>query len=163
MPVYGMLHPVLFPDNSLRDDFMKTIFVKPKEVDRKWFIIDAADVPMGRVAVKAVMVLRGKHKPCYTPHQEVGDYVVIVNAEKARLTGGKPKQKIYYRHSGYPGGLRAETYEKVVKRKPTFPMEKAIKGMLPKGPLGRKLFNNVKVYAGGLHPHAAQKPGKIEI
>ena len=142
---------------------MKTIFVKPSEVERKWFIIDAAGQPLGRVAVKAADILRGKNKALYTPHQEIGDYVIIVNATEAVLTGNKKADKMYYRHSGYLGGLKSENYEKLVARKPTAPMEKAIKGMLPKGPLGYKLFTNVKVYAGADHPHAAQQPIKIEM
>ncbi len=142
---------------------MKTIFVKPSEVERKWFIIDAAGQPLGRVAVKAADILRGKTKALYTPHQEIGDYVIIVNAKEAVMTGNKRADKMYYRHSGYLGGLKSENYEKLVARKPTAPMEKAIKGMLPKGPLGYKLFTNVKVYAGADHPHAAQQPIKIEM
>ncbi len=142
---------------------MKTIFVNPKDVERRWYLIDAEDKILGKVAVKAAQILRGKHRPLYTPHQEVGEYLVIVNADKVRVTGGKEAKKIYYRYSGYPGGMTAETLGKVLKRKPTFPVEKAIKGMLPHGPLGRKLFTNVKVYAGAEHPHAAQKPEKIEL
>ena len=142
---------------------MKTIFVKPSEVERKWFIIDAAGQPLGRVAVKAADILRGKNKALYTPHQEIGDYVIIVNATEAVMTGNKRADKMYYRHSGYLGGLKSENYEKLVARKPTAPMEKAIKGMLPKGALGNKLFTNVKVYAGADHPHAAQQPIKIEM
>ncbi|MDC7233556.1 MAG: 50S ribosomal protein L13 [Spirochaetales bacterium] len=142
---------------------MKTIFVKPNEIERKWYLIDAAGQPLGRVAVKAADILRGKNKALYTPHQEVGDYVIVVNAAEAALTGNKKADKMYYRHSGYLGGLKSENYEKLVARKPTAPMEKAIKGMLPKGTLGNKLFTNVKVYAGADHPHAAQKPVKIEM
>jgi len=142
---------------------MKTIFVKPQEIERKWFIIDAAGQPLGRVAVKAADILRGKTKPLYTPHQEVGDYVIIVNAKEAVVTGKKHSDKMYYHHSGYLGGMKSENYDKLVGRKPTAPMEKAIKGMLPKGALGNKLFTNVKVYAGVDHPHAAQQPIKIEM
>ena len=142
---------------------MKTIFVKPRDVVRKWYIIDAEDKILGKVAAKAAELIRGKHKALYTPHQEVGDYVIIVNAAKAAVTGRKREQKTYYRHSGYPGGLSSETYEKVIKRKPVFPMEHAIRGMLPKGRLGRKLFSNAKVYADGRHPHAAQQPEAIEV
>lgn len=142
---------------------MKTIFVKPREVTRKWYLIDAEGKILGKVAAKASELVRGKHKPEYTPHQEVGDYVIIINAAKAVLTGRKPSQKEYYRHSGYPGGLKTESYEKVIKRKPVFPIEHAVRGMLPKGRLGRKLFTNVKVYADGRHPHAAQQPEVIEI
>lgn len=142
---------------------MKTIFVKPLELEQKWFIIDAAGQPLGRVAVKAADILRGKNKPYYTPHQEVGDHVIVINATEATLSGNKKADKMYYRHSGYLGGLKSENYEKLVARKPTAPMEKAIKGMLPKGTLGNKLFSNVKVYASAVHPHAAQQPVKIEM
>lgn len=142
---------------------MKTIFVKPKEVERKWYLIDAQGKVLGKVAVKAADILRGKHKPYYTPHQEIGEYLIIVNAEKVKVTGGKEDKKIYYRYSGYPGGMTAEKLGKVLVRKPTFPLEAAIKGMLPHGSMGRKLFTNVKVYAGPNHPHAAQKPETIEI
>ena len=142
---------------------MKTIFVKPNEVERKWYVIDAAGQPLGRVAVKAATILRAKNKALYTPHQEVGDYVIIVNAKDAVMTGNKRNDKMYYRHSGYLGGLKSENYEKLVARKPTAPMEKAVKGMLPRGPLGNKLFSNVKIYAGAEHPHTAQQPEKIEM
>ncbi len=142
---------------------MKTIFVKPNEVERKWYVIDAAGQPLGRVAVKAAWILRGKNKALYTPHQEVGDYVIIVNAKEAVMTGNKRADKMYYRHSGYLGGMKSENYEKLVARKPTAPMEKAVKGMLPKGPLGNKLYSNVKIYAGAEHPHVAQQPVKIEM
>lgn len=142
---------------------MKTIFVKPNDIERKWYIIDAEGKRLGRVAVEAARILRGKNRPYYTPHQEVGDYVVIINAAKAELTGNKAEKKFYYRHSGYPGGLTAEKYTEMVTRKPAFPMERAIKGMLPKGPLGRKLFTNLKVYADARHPHAAQKPESVEL
>jgi large subunit ribosomal protein L13 len=140
---------------------MKTIFVKPDKVERKWFVIDAAGKRLGRVATEVVRRLRGKHQPYYTPHQEVGDYVVIVNADKVEVTGNKAQRKLYYRHSGYPGGLKSETFSELIARKPAAPLEKAIKGMLPKGPLGRKLFRNVKVYAGPTHPHAAQVPESL--
>ncbi|MBI9101915.1 MAG: 50S ribosomal protein L13 [Spirochaetales bacterium] len=141
---------------------METIYVKTADVDRKWYVIDAEGQKLGRVAVKAVKLLRGKNKPFYTPHQELGDYVVIINAAKAALSGGKETKKIYYRHSGYPGGLTAETYKDLVARKPCYPMELAVKGMLPNGRLGRKLFTNLKVYEGSEHPHAAQKPEIVE-
>lgn len=137
---------------------MRTIFVKPAEVERKWFLIDAEGKTLGKVAVMAADILRGKNKACYTPHQEVGDYVIIINAEKAVVTGGKETKKVYRRHTGFLGGLKSTVYRDVLAKKPTFPMEKAVKGMLPKGPLGRKLFTNLKVYAGANHPHAAQRP-----
>jgi len=142
---------------------MKTIFEKPASVERKWYVIDAEGVALGRVAVKAAYILRGKNKACYTPHQEVGDFVIIINADKAALSGKKRTDKIYYRHSGFMGGLKAETYDKVLAKKPTMPMEKAVKGMLPNGPLGNKLFTNVKIYAGSSHPHTAQQPTAIEV
>lgn len=141
---------------------MKTLYVKPADVERKWYLIDAGGKRLGKVAVEAATLLRGKHKALYTPHQEVGDFVVIINAEKADLSGTKAQTKMYYRHSGYPGGITAETYNQVLSKKPTAPLEKAIKGMLPKGPLGRKLFRNVKIYAGDRHPHAAQKPIELK-
>lgn len=142
---------------------MKTAFVNPKVVERKWYLIDAKDKILGKVAVKAAEILRGKNKPYYTPHQEVGEYVVIVNADKVRVSGTKADKKVYYRHSGYPGGLTTEGYRKMIGRKPTFPLEHALKGMLPNGRLGRKLFTNAKIYAGAEHPHAAQQPTAVEI
>ncbi len=142
---------------------MKTIFEKPYNVERKWYVIDAEGVALGRIAVKAASILRGKNKACYTPHQEVGDFVIIINADKATLSGRKRTDKIYYRHSGFLGGLKSETYDKVLSRKPTMPMEKAVKGMLPSGALGNKLFTNVKIYANANHPHAAQQPIAIEV
>jgi len=125
--------------------------------------VDAEGQTLGRLASRIVLVLRGKNKAAFVPHQEVGDWVIVVNADKVRITGKKLTDKIYYRFTGYPGGVRQEPMGRRMARKPTFPMEKAIKGMLPKGPLGRKLFKNVKVYAGSSHPHAAQKPQKIEL
>lgn len=142
---------------------MKTVYVKPKNVVKKWYIIDAEGKRLGRVAVTAANILRGKNKPEFVPHQDLGDYVIIINAEKAALTGGKANKKVYYRHSGYPGGLTGEVYSDMVVRKPTFPMENAVRGMLPKNRLGRQLFTNLKVYAGSEHPHASQKPEKVEI
>jgi large subunit ribosomal protein L13 len=142
---------------------MKTVYVKPKDVQRNWYVIDAEGVVLGKLAVAVANLLRGKHKPEYAPHQEVGDYVVVVNADKVRVTGRKQDQKIYYRHTGYPGALRATPFGKMIAKKPTFPVEHAIRGMLPKNRLGRKLFNNVKVYAGSSHPHEAQKPEPFEV
>ena len=142
---------------------MKTEFVKPAVVERKWFVIDAEGKVLGRVAARAASIVRGKEKAVYAPHQEVGDFVVVINAGKITVTGRKAQQKLYYRHSGYVGGLKPATYEKLAARHPSAPLELAIKGMLPKGPLGRKLLNNVKVYAGAEHPHAAQNPTAIEL
>ena len=142
---------------------MKTIFVKPQSIEKKWYLIDAEGKNLGRVAVAAARILRGKNKVEYVPHQDMGDYVIIINAAKASVTGNKMEDKMYYRHSMYPGGLKAESLEKMLQRKPTYPMEHAIKGMLPHGRLGRKLFTNVKIYAGAEHPHMAQKPIAVEI
>jgi large subunit ribosomal protein L13 len=142
---------------------MKTEFIKPAQVERKWFVIDAQDKILGRVAARVASILRGKEKAIYAPHQETGDFVVIVNAEKITVTGRKAQQKLYHRHSGYVGGLKTDRYEKLAERHPTAPLELAIKGMLPKGPLGRKLFKNVKVYAGAEHPHGAQNPQALEL
>ncbi|MCL2881124.1 MAG: 50S ribosomal protein L13 [Treponema sp.] len=142
---------------------MKTIFVKPALVERKWFIIDAEGKVMGRLAARVASILRGKTKAVFAPHQEVGDYVVVINAEKAVVTGRKAQNKLYYRHSGYVGGLKTDTYEKLSARHPTMPLEIAIKGMLPKGPLGRKMAKNAKIYAGAQHPHAAQNPVAIDL
>jgi large subunit ribosomal protein L13 len=142
---------------------METVFVKPSRLERKWFVIDAENKVLGRVAAKAASIVRGKEKPVFAPHQETGDFVVIINAEKAALTGRKSVQKLYYRHSGYVGGLKTDNYEKLSARHPTSPMELAVKGMLPKGPLGRKLLKNVKVYAGPNHPHKAQNPQAISL
>jgi large subunit ribosomal protein L13 len=142
---------------------MKTVFVKPAAVERKWFVIDAEGKVLGRVAAKVASIIRGNNKAIYAPHQEMGDFVVVVNADKIVVTGRKVQQKLYYRHSGYPGGLKTHTYEKLAERHPTQPLENAIKGMLPKGPLGRKLAKNAKVYAGTAHPHGAQNPVAIEV
>jgi large subunit ribosomal protein L13 len=142
---------------------MKTVFVKPADVERKWFVIDADGKSLGRVAARAASIVRGKEKAIYAPHQETGDYVVIVNAAKAVLTGRKAQQKLYHHHTGYPGGLKTLNYEKLAEKHPASPLELAIKGMLPKGPLGRKLLGNVKVYPGAEHPHAAQNPQAIEL
>jgi len=142
---------------------MKTIFLKPDELVRKWYLINAEGKPIGRIAARVASILRGKEKATYAPHQETGDYVVIINADKAIFTGRKPQQKLYHRHSGYPGGLKTVNYEKLSEKHPTWPLELAIKGMLPKGPLGRKLFKNVKVYSGSEHPHAAQNPQTLEL
>jgi large subunit ribosomal protein L13 len=142
---------------------MKTVFVKPASVERKWFVIDAEGKIMGRLAARVASIIRGKNKAIYAPHHELGDYVVIINADKVAVTGRKAKQKLYYRHTGYVGGLKSDTYEKLAARHPTAPLEYAIKGMLPKGPLGRKMAKNAKIYAGAQHPHAAQNPTAIDL
>jgi large subunit ribosomal protein L13 len=140
---------------------MKTIFLNPKKIEQKWYLIDAEGEILGHIAVKAADILRGKHKPYFTPHQNVGDFVIIINSEKTIVTGQKRKNKLYYKHSGYPGGLKVTNFEKMISKKPTFPVEQAIRGMLPKNRLGRQLFRNLKVYAGANHPHSAQKPEKL--
>jgi large subunit ribosomal protein L13 len=142
---------------------MKTVFVKPALAPRSWYVIDAQGQRLGRVAAKVASMLRGKNKPIYTPHQEIGDYVIIVNAARIEVSGRKRENKLYYRHSGYPGGLKQTTFAKLIDRHPADPLEMAIRGMLPKGPLGRKLALNCKVYPGPDHPHVAQQPVAIEV
>lgn len=142
---------------------MKTVYVNPKDVERKWYVIDADGVVLGKLAVEVARLLRGKHKVEFTPYQELGDYVVVINAAKVRVTGRKTEQKMYHHHTGYPGSLKSTPFEKMIVRKPTYPVEHAIKGMLPKNRLGRKLFTNVKVYAGSEHPHGAQQPEPIDV
>jgi len=142
---------------------MKTVFAKPASVERKWFIIDADGKVLGRVAAKIASIVRGKNKAIFVPHQEIGDFVVVINAEKIKVTGRKAQQKMYYRHSGYPGGLKESNFEKLAERHPEMPLELAVRGMLPKGPLGRKMAKNVKIYAGTKHPHSSQKPLPLEV
>lgn len=141
---------------------MKTLYVKQRQITRQWLLIDAEGLPLGRVAGCAAYHLRGKHKPYFAPHQNVGDCVLIINASKAKLTGRKYSKKEYRRHSGYPGGLISESYDKLLRRLPTRPMENAIRGMLPKGPLGRDIFRNLRVYPTAVHPHAGQQAIKID-
>jgi len=141
---------------------MKTVFAKPDSVERKWYVLDAEGKVLGRVAAKVASIVRGKNKAVFMPNQDVGDYVVIINADKIVVTGRKADQKMYYKHTGYIGGLKANNFNKVIERHPTQPLEQAIKGMLPKGPLGRKMAKNAKIYAGTDHPHVSQKPVPIE-
>jgi len=141
---------------------MKTVFANPASVERKWYVIDAEGKVLGRVAARVAAIVRGKNKPIFVPHQEVGDFVVVINADKVVVTGRKAEQKMYYKHTGYVGGLKTNSFEKVIARHPTQPLELAIKGMLPKGPLGRKMAKNAKLYAGTDHPHGSQKPEPIE-
>ena len=138
----------------------KSFSAKPAQAqaDQKWWVIDAEGKPLGRIASKIAMVLRGKNKPTFTPHVDTGDFVIVVNAKKVLLTGRKLEQKQYVRHSGEPGGFRSESYGNVLERKPELPIQKAVKGMLPKNILGRELLTKLKVYPGPDHPHAAQKP-----
>ncbi len=142
---------------------MNTIFPKQNQITRKWYLVDAQGVVLGRLAAQVAPILRGKHKSVFAPHMDVGDGVVIVNADKVVVSGRKRTDKTYYRHSGYPGGLKSIRYDKAISKKPTFPVERAIRGMLPKGALGNRLFRRVKVYSGSQHPHAAQKPEKLEL
>ena len=142
---------------------MKTFSAKAHEVKRDWFVIDATDVVLGRLASEVASRLRGKHKAVYTPHVDTGDYIVIVNAEKVRVTGNKEKAKTYYNHSGYPGGMKSHTVEKVRESHPERLIETAVKGMLPKNPLGRAMFRKLKVYAGPEHQHQAQQPQDLKI
>ncbi|WP_027400255.1 50S ribosomal protein L13 [Anaerovorax odorimutans] len=137
---------------------MKSFIAKPHEVERKWYIIDAEGKTLGRLATEAASILRGKRKPIFTPHVDTGDYVIIINAEKVEVTGKKRTDKIYKRHTGYPGGLRELTFEKLQERKPEEIIIHAVKGMMPNGKLGRQMFKKLKVYAGAEHMHEAQKP-----
>ena len=137
---------------------MKSFIAKPHEVERKWYIIDAEGKTLGRLATEVASILRGKRKVIFTPHVDTGDYVIIVNAEKVHVTGKKRKEKIYKRHTGYPGGLREITFEKLQAKKPEEIIIHAVKGMMPDGKLGRQMFKKLKVYAGPNHEHAAQKP-----
>jgi large subunit ribosomal protein L13 len=130
---------------------------------RAWWVVDATDKPLGRLASEVARILRGKHKTTFTPHVDTGDFVIIVNAGKVKLTGNKLDNKFYYRHSGIPGGFRQEAYRQLLERKPTFPLEKAVKGMLPKNVLGREMFTKLKVYAEADHPHVAQKPQALTL
>jgi large subunit ribosomal protein L13 len=137
---------------------MPTYIAKPAEVDRKWWVIDAKDQPLGRVASRAASLLRGKHKPTFTPHMDAGDFVIVVNAQKAKLTGNKLDGKLFRTHSGIPGGYKERPYRYMLEHRPEKALRRAVTGMLPKGPLGRKVVGKLKVYAGATHPHAAQKP-----
>ncbi|MBO8158074.1 MAG: 50S ribosomal protein L13 [Thermosyntropha sp.] len=136
---------------------------KPAEIERKWYVIDASGQTLGRLASEVATILRGKHKPIYTPHVDTGDYVIIINAEKVVLTGNKLDEKLYRRHSGYPGGLKEMTYREFLQKKPEKAIEVAVKGMLPHNRLGRKMFKKLKVYRGSEHPHQAQKPEIREL
>jgi large subunit ribosomal protein L13 len=142
---------------------VRTYTPKPGEVDRRWHVIDATDIVLGRLASQVAVLLRGKHKPTFAPHVDTGDFVVIVNAEKVALTGAKREQKLAYRHSGYPGGLRSRTYVQMLDQYPAKAVEKAIRGMLPKNSLARAQIGKLKVYAGPEHPHQAQQPQPFEI
>jgi large subunit ribosomal protein L13 len=142
---------------------MKSFMARPLEVERKWYVVDAEGKTLGRLSTEIARVLRGKHKAQYTPHVDVGDFVVVVNAEKIVVTGRKAEQKVYYRHTGYPGGLRETSYETMLERKPTEILRKAVRGMMPRTRLGRQQFRKLKIYAGPEHPHEAQAPEPYEV
>lgn len=142
---------------------MKTYTATPATIQQDWFLVDADDKVLGRLATELARRLRGKHKPEYTPHMDTGDYIVVVNAEKVRVTGNKFKDKMYYRHSQYPGGLKSSTFEKLQDRHPEDIIRLAVKGMLPKGPLGRSMLRKLKIFAGPAHTHEAQQPQPLEI
>jgi large subunit ribosomal protein L13 len=142
---------------------MKSYMARPLEVERKWYVVDAEGKHLGRLATEIVRVLRGKNKPQYTPHVDVGDFVVVVNADRVAVTGRKAHQRVYRRHSGYPGGMKETSYEQMLARKPTEVLRKAVYGMMPKTRLARKQFKKLKIYAGPEHPHAAQDPQTLEV
>jgi large subunit ribosomal protein L13 len=142
---------------------VKTYAVKASDIERRWWVVDATDQTLGRLATRVATLLEGKHKPIYSPHIDTGDHVVVVNAGRVRVTGDKLRQKTYYRHSNYPGGLKAETLETLLARKPELVIERAVKGMLPQNRIGRAMFRKLKVYSGANHPHAAQRPTAVEL
>ena len=142
---------------------MKTISANPATVKREWYVVDAAEKTLGRLSAEIARRLRGKHKPEYPPHVDTGDYIVVINADKVRVTGNKASDKIYYRHTEYPGGLKSTNFAKLVVEHPERPIRLAVKGMLPRGPLGRAMLKKLKVYGGSEHPHTAQQPQVLEI
>lgn len=142
---------------------MRTYSPKPGDIDRKWYVIDATDVILGRLATHVATLLRGKHKPTFAPHMDTGDFVIVINADKIELTGSKREQKMAYRHSGYPGGLKATSYAELLEENPERAVMKAVAGMLPKNKLGRQQLKKLKVYRGAEHPHAAQQPEPYQL
>ena len=140
-----------------------TRFIRTEDADRKWYVVDATDKVLGRLATQVANVIRGKHKAIFTPNMDTGDFVIVINADKVKMTGKRELQKTYFRHSGYPGGGKTTTFAQQMSKKPEVVIEKAVKGMLPKTRLGRKLFTKLKVYAGNEHPHIAQQPEKLSI
>jgi large subunit ribosomal protein L13 len=142
---------------------MATFIAKPAEVERKWWVVDATDQPLGRLASQVASVLRGKHKPTFTPHVDTGDFVIVINAQRAKLTGDKLDKKMYRTHSGIPGGFKERPYRYMLEHRPELAVERAVTGMLPKGPLGRQVATKLKIYAGPVHPHAAQKPAALNL
>ena len=142
---------------------MKTFSAKPQDIERDWFVVDATDKVLGRLASQVALRLRGKHKPIFTPHMDTGDFIVVTNVEKIRVTGNKAEDKLYHRHSGFPGGISTTNFSKMQARFPGRALQKAVKGMLPKGPLGYAMLRKLKIYADGTHPHTAQQPKALEI
>jgi large subunit ribosomal protein L13 len=142
---------------------MKTFSAKPETVKRDWYVVDATDKTLGRLSTEIARRLRGKHKPEYTPHVDTGDYIVVINAEKVHVSGNKTTDKMYHHHTGYPGGLKSISFEKLIEKAPERVIEAAVKGMLPKNPLGRDMYRKLKVYAGDKHNHEAQQPKVLEI
>ncbi|MDX1757928.1 MAG: 50S ribosomal protein L13 [Marinobacter sp.] len=142
---------------------MKTLSAKPETVKRDWYVVDAAGKTLGRLSTEIALRLRGKHKPEFTPHVDTGDYIVVINASQVRVTGKKSADKMYYSHTGFPGGIKSINFEKLVDKAPEQVIEHSVKGMLPKGPLGRAMFKKLKIYAGAEHPHAAQQPKELDI
>lgn len=142
---------------------MKTYFATRENIEQKWYVVDATDKVLGRLSTQIAKVLRGKHKPEFTPHADAGDYVVVINADKIRVTGNKESDKLYYSHTGFPGGIKEISYEKLMQKDPIRVIEIAVKGMMPKNPLGREMLRKLKVYAGAEHPHTAQQPELINL
>ena len=142
---------------------MKTFSAKPESVERDWYVVDATDKTLGRLATEIARRLRGKHKPVYTPHVDTGDYIVVVNTDKVAVTGNKRSDKMYYRHTEFPGGIKEINFDKLMAHKPEMAIEKAVKGMMPRNPLGRAMLRKLKVYAGAEHPHTAQQPKELAL
>ena len=142
---------------------MKTYYAKPGEVQREWLLVDATDMTLGRLASAVAQILRGKNQPTYTPHVDTGDFVVVINCDKIKVTGAKVTDKVYYRYTNHPGGLRQETFQEAMAKHPERVIQHAVKGMLPKGTLGRQMLKKLKVYTGSEHPHQAQNPRKIDL
>ncbi len=150
-------------EQEFRSISVKTESARNEDVTRTWYVVDATDQTLGRMASEIARILRGKHKPSFTPHVDVGDFVIVINAEKIHVTGNRLNDKMYYRHSGYPGGLRSASLKEMLAKKPEFVTREAIRGMLPKGPLGRQMLKKLKVYAGPEHPHEAQQPEPLSF
>ena len=157
------VHFIRDNQSSCIEKMMKTFSAKPETVKRDWLLVDATDKTLGRLSTEIARRLRGKHKPEYTPHVDTGDYIVVINAEKIKVTGRKATDKMYHHHTGYPGGLKSISFEKLQAKAPERILEKAVKGMLPKNPLGRAMFKKLKIFAGAEHKHAAQQPTAIEL